>query len=379
MNWKSELKNLKERKTLCSAAWTDVRIDLSNMTALYCCRSQPIPLDINNIYHNKYIDNVRNDLSLNKISDHCAQCNKSYESTGVSYRDTSNKWDSVEDIKHTIENIEIKFDNFCDMSCVYCHPTDSHRIAKELGLDNIIIQSTNEHYFSIAKWIKEVNHSECILSFVGGELTFSSNFYNFMTVLFDVMKDDPLNISIITNGNTSGKRREKFYRLLEDIPAPWNLFVVISGETYGEQQELIRWGLDWSVYEENVKYYGNHPNVNVINLCLTLSAFSSYGIEKYLEWVTSIITEKPIYIDGNYVSWGPAALKNADVGSSFDKAIEVIKNTKNIENKDEAVHWLENMKIIVEEGFRDTDPEKFIQDLLKQKKNDSALKLKNYL
>jgi len=367
---------------ICSRAWEEVNIDLSENKLRYCCKSGPgTVFSENEIYSNPYIDKVRDDLKNGvRNYDHCEHCYNSYDHTGTSYRDVVNDWDSVDDIQERPWLLELKFDNFCDMSCVYCYPAQSHRIAKELNTEQIIYNSTDEEYKKIVMWIKSIHSDRFTLKFMGGELSYSPNFYKFMEYLIAELKDYKITISIITNCNTEGNRRDKFYSLLDNLPEKWVCYMTISNEATGKLAELVRWGLRWETFKENYEYYAIHPKVQKIILCPTLSVYSVKQFSGYLKYIFEV-TKKPIIITGNFVmDESYNALKYANDDSDLYKSMDMVRDTDaNIVNLDDTIKWLENMIKIVNSPADQSKTVNYIDVLSKQKDSELVKELKKYI
>lgn len=323
---------------ICSSAWTDVNINLGLGTIQYCCLSKSYPLDLENIENNDLISHARRELADGIKSSHCDYCWNMYEETGSAPMDFRHLWKSAEDIKPGIRSIEIRLDNFCDMSCVYCSAYHSHRIAKEEGNEEYIVYSSKtEEYIKVIEWIKTVKQP-FRLSFIGGEPTYSKNFYTFFELLLksNIQK---MNIAFITNGNTSGTKRERLHELMDKIPDTWSLEVILSNESIGEQSELVRYGLDWEIYKENVEFYNSHRAVTLIRATMTVSRYTSKGIYEYMKWITDTIT-KPLVASGNFVNEGPYAVKYSNYIDDYIKCKELAHK---FTNEDRVLIWLDTL------------------------------------
>jgi organic radical activating enzyme len=322
---------------ICTSAWTDVNINLGLRTVSYCCLSKSYPLDLNNIASNKYIDKARSELAQGIKSSHCDYCWKLYEKTGSAPMDTRPQWEKAEDIKNKVRLIEIRLDNFCDMSCIYCCSYHSHTIAKQENEENIFYSSNREEYSKVIEWIKTVEQP-FRLSFIGGEPTFSKNFYTFFELLLD-SNIETLHFSFITNGNTTGQKREKLRKLIDRIPPTWSVEVILSNESIGRKSELVRYGLDWNTYEENVKYYNNHPAITKIRATMTVSRYTANGIYDYMKWLTDTVT-KPLMASGNMISEGPYAVRFSDYIDDYEKCKELAHRFTNSKH---VIKWLDTL------------------------------------
>lgn len=327
---------------ICSSAWTDVNINLGNNTIQYCCLSKSYPLDLDDIENNINITNARAELAKGIKSSHCDYCWKQYAETGSAPMDTRRLWNNADEITPGIQSIEIRLDNYCDMSCIYCSPYHSHKIAKEQeNEDYIVYSSKHEDYLKVINWIKTVKPPVRV-SIIGGEPTYSKNFYTFVEMLINSGIEN-LHFAMITNGNTSGVKRNKLHKLLDLIPKSWRVEIILSNESIGKQSELVRYGLDWDTYVQNVDYYNKHPAVRRFRATVTVSRYTAKGVYDYLKWLTDFVN-KPIVVSGNYISEGPYSVKYSNYDSDFIKCKELVHkfvNPKIVNN------WLDTLIALV--------------------------------
>ena len=323
---------------ICSSAWTDVNINLGLGTIQYCCLSKSYPIDFDNIENNDLITHARKELADGIKSSHCDYCWNMYEETGSAPMDSRHIWKTPSEIKPGIRSIEIRLDNFCDMSCVYCSAYHSHRIAKEENNEEYIVYSSKkEEYAKVIEWIKTVKTS-FRLSFIGGEPTYSKNFYTFFEMLLESGIDN-LDFAFITNGNTTGVKLTRLRKLMDRIPNTWNCEVILSNESVGEQSELVRYGLNWETYKENVEYYNSHPAVTKIRATMTVSRYTANGIYEYMKWLTDTIT-KPLIASGNFVNEGPYAVKYSNYIDDYIKCKELAHK---FTNEERVLRWLDTL------------------------------------
>lgn len=377
--------------TICSGAWTDVNINFFDRFVRHCCRANEefFPNKLNSKFFNQSqgVTDRRIDLINGKQHHQCSKCWKDYETTGTAYRDIKNKWTTISDISSNIETIEIFLDNTCNMSCIYCCPNDSSKIAKEQGvkLKKYIIQDDIDKFFS---WIKTISLNDVGIKFLGGEVTISKNFYNFIEQLKDNVSEN-IRLGILTNCNTNQKNMNKIIKCFNDLPSNWNIDLSISNESK-LPSELIRWGLNWNTFSKNFETYLNHPKIHSICLSPTPTIFSIKHMYEYFEWAFNIIRKanKKCMVYGNWV-YDPMPLDPARSNIKnriyIDELIHLFSNNKDIfkmnisDTNMFAINWLNKLKDRIGTIEQDNDElENLLEELEDWKKSKKVYNLLNY-
>jgi len=381
----------KTNQTLCSKAWTDVNIAFGTKKLRHCCKStyELFPDKLTSDFFNNSIaiQQRRNDLLNGIENSQCEYCWDSREKTGTSYRDHRNTWRSPSDVSENIEVIEIMLDNLCDMSCIYCDEGSSHKIAQEKNLEHHVQRPSEENYAAFLDWLSTLDY-EYTLSFLGGELTYSKNFYYFLSLLASDQRFNQRKIylALMTNGNTTNSQLDKFIELYDRLPDKWELYIVFSNEAIETQSELVRWGLDWDRYQTNMERYLSYNRVSTIGLCPTVSLFTMTGIVDYLHWSFEIIRKhnKKVCITGNWVNDGI-------LHPGHSKRIEVIPILRELVylNQDlfysdkwytECQTWINQLEIVLgTKTYTDRELNDFLQTMAKQKQSDKIFNLTKYL
>ena len=314
--------------TICSGAWTDININFFDRFVRHCCRANEefFPHELNSTFFNQSqgVVDRRIDLINGKQHHQCSKCWKDYETTGTAYRDIKNEWTTINDVSDKIKTIEIFLDNTCDMSCVYCCPNDSSKIAREQGISfkNSIIQNDIDEFFI---WLKTIQLDNIGINFLGGEVTASKNFYNFVERLKMSISAD-IHIGILTNCNTNQNNMNKIINCFDNLPSNWDINLSISNESV-QPSKLIRWGLNWDKFSKNFETYLNHPKINYICLSPSPSIFSIKYMYEYFEWVFEIVkkTNKKCMVFGNWVQ-NPGVLDPARCKKDYKIYIDRLEN-----------------------------------------------------
>lgn len=377
--------------TLCSKAWTDLNIRFGAKELRHCCKatSENFPEKVSLDFFNasKMILERRQDLLNGIENSQCASCWKSYRETGTSYREHRNQWKTQQEVSDQVKYIEVMFDNLCDMSCIYCSEHSSHKIAQEKGLSTKLQTPDQNLYRIFLDWLATLDY-EYNLSFLGGELTYSKNFYNFLN---EFVNDTRFNnkkiiLSLMTNGNTSPQQMTKLFQLYDLIPDSWYLMFVFSNESLGKQSELVRWGLDWNLYVQNFEKYLSYNRVKTIGLCPTVSLFTMTGICDYLNWAFNTVRRygKKIVITGNWVDetlLNPAYSNRKEVIQDLQLIVEKNKDLFQNENwYKECQTWILQLeKILGTKIYTESEFNHFLFNLSKQKNTNAVYNLIDFL
>ena len=383
--------NKTSNATLCSKAWTDLNIRFGSKQLRHCCKakSQLFPDTVTSDFfnNNPTILKRRQDLIDGIEHKDCDSCWTSYRETGTSYREHRNQWTSVTDVSPELQHIEIMLDNLCDMSCIYCSEHSSHKIAQEKGLSNKVQMPNSEHYTVFLDWLSTLDY-EYNLSFLGGELTYSKNFYNFLDMLVNDNRfnNKKIYLSLMTNGNTTNQQLNRLFELYDRIPESWNLLFVFSNEATGQQCELVRWGLNWNLYCNNFEHYLSYSKVSTIGLCPTVSLFTVSGLYDYLQWAFDTVRkhDKKLLITGNWVDstiLNPAYSNRTDVIKGLQEL--VVSNQDLFENDrwyNECQTWLLQLqKVLNTKTYTQEQLDSFLDKLATQKKTDAVYKLVDFI
>lgn len=201
--------------------------------------------------------------------------------------------------------IEVSFGNECNFKCGYCHPKHSssyHKEIKDFGpydmvknhrndIDwfEIYEEETNPYVEAWWKWWPEVSKTLTILRITGGEPLLQKSTWK----LFDELEKNPLpNLELNINSNLGIKpvlveRLAKKIKHLIDNKKIKKFKLFTSIDTWGDQAEYIRTGLDLELWEKNLDFYLTETRLPVTFMVtfnvLSVPNFTSL-LEKILGW-----------------------------------------------------------------------------------------------
>tara|TARA_R110000772_G_scaffold9921_5_gene32171 strand:- start:5063 stop:6085 length:1023 start_codon:yes stop_codon:yes gene_type:complete len=291
----------------------------------------------------------RNDLITGIQNPQCSSCWDSYKTTGSAYRDSVN----TNEINPPIRFVEVLLDNICDMACLYCSAESSHKIAQEQGLTQGVLSADQNDYAIFFDWLSTIDQ-EFSLSFLGGEPTYSKNFYQFINMMLndDRFNQKEIRIIVVTNGNTSVAMMDKFLSLIDRFPLTWKFIITVSNESTHRQSELVRHGLKWDTFETNIKRYLSHPRLFLIALCPTLSILTLDYFDDFLTWFFALVRQynKKVVITGNSVNDGMLTISKATLDNKSVVEIyrnNISQNSDLIIDVDYVHNWLDQIYIAI--------------------------------
>lgn len=220
--------------------------------------------------NSKLVEFRKQFINSDKLPDSCRACNDparaNYKNDHI-YRTKYflKKFDTPEDLINTQEilSYDVRFNNLCNLMCVYCAPQASTRIAEKSyndGKVSYIVESIDSKNLTqildrFENSIKDVSE----FYFAGGEPFIMKEHYDILDICIRHKKYD---ILLSYNSNLT-KLGTKKYNLIEY----WKNFRTIglgaSIDAGWEQFEFIRYGGKWNQIVENLRSIRSLPNVTV--------------------------------------------------------------------------------------------------------------------
>jgi|14BtaG_2_1085337.scaffolds.fasta_scaffold00011_3 organic radical activating enzyme len=377
--------------TACSKSWTDVNVDFKRGTVGHCCKS--VYYDLPNEYTSNFFTNSehiqkRRQDTLNGIQHpDCQTCWKDIKNGVTPFKDWMNEWknfDSVKIDEPQVNYIEVDLDNTCDLSCLYCSADASSKIAQEEGIKGID-KTRQKDIENFTYWLKNtVNNSKSHIdiAFLGGEPTASKLFYELIDYIV-TLDTSNVTIQITTNCNSKAHLFKKLLNAMDKCQCDWQ--INISNESYKDDSALIRYGLDWDRFEQNLCSYASHKKVRYISFDATMTSLAIPTFTRYIQWVLDTMANytKKFGIIGDAVFW-PGELDVAILPESFkphmDSAIQLVKENRlsNYENKKTTLTFLEGIKTRIGSNYKEDYTNTVAQFLVpkqKYKKTDKLMRL----
>lgn len=379
------------QSTACSKSWTDVNVDFKRGTVGHCCKS--VYYDLPDEYtselftNSKHIQKRRQDTLDGIQHSDCQSCWNDINNGVTPSKDWMNDWDDFSDAKTDepqINYIEVDLDNTCDLSCLYCSADASSKIAQEEGIKGID-KTRQQDIENFKLWIKDtINNSTTPiqLHFLGGEPTASKLFYDLVDYVITLDSSNVL-LNITTNCNSKPHLFNKLLSAIDKSQCKWQ--INISNESFKEDSALIRYGLDWDRFEQNLRAYASHEKVKYISFDVTMTSIAIPTFTRYVQWVLDTMADytKKFSITGDAVYW-PGELDVAILPGSFkthmDQAIQLVKETllPNYIYKKDTLVFFEGIKTRIGSNYQEDYKNTVIQFLVpkqKYKKTDKLMRL----
>jgi organic radical activating enzyme len=315
--------------SLCLAKWKQVTIMLQNGTTHSCHHPIPhkIPLEEIEVnpgaLHNTKFKKIQRKAMLEgKRPAECDYCWRVEDGSGENISDRAYKsahpsaypylseiislpWDSEVDPTY----LEVSFGNECQFKCAYCSPMVSSGIMAEyqkhgaykvqpyFNLDLLkklkqypyAKDEANPYVDAFWKWFPKISGKLHDFRITGGEPLLNQNTYRILESIIDEPRPD-LQLSINSNLGVPQQYLTKFIQLSSKIMQgkvkEFHLFT--SLDTFGEQAEYIRYGLNYDTFIANVRQILDAlPDLGLTFMC-TFNALSVPGFEKFLEVIRDL-------------------------------------------------------------------------------------------
>lgn len=272
-------------KPYCTAPWNGITVREDGSVRTCCNGSvslgnvneQPIEQIVNNDIHSS----IKRDLLSNINHKNCSVCLNQEKQTGVAtLRDHYNS--AYPELTDQLKFLDIRWNNFCNLSCTYCTPQFSSTWGSRLGSNVKVIKHGYDKELEL--WILEKSNQIKELMLVGGEPLLMKQNY----ALINKLSDD-VRLSIITNLSynlDSLPIKEKLFNRPLDNTI-WN----ISVENYGEKFEYIRRGADWELFKNNLKLLVNN-NPNNVNILMVFGIFTALTLLDTVKFYYSLGIKK---------------------------------------------------------------------------------------
>lgn len=238
---------------------------------------------IKNIQHSPILNQIRESMLKNDFHKNCKTCVSLEHSSGLSsLREHYLKF-YPEHNKFQLKNIDVRWNNSCNLGCLYCGPRFSSTWADRLNTQSSspVKSYQGELLDFILQRIDEIDE----ISLVGGEPMLMKQNYELIAKLPGTAR-----ISILTNLSYDLERLPCMPKLLSRPRKNtiWN----ISCENINEQFEYVRNGAKWDQLETNLKFLVQHwPDDVTINMVYsvfgafdlieTVQRFHQLGIKKF--------------------------------------------------------------------------------------------------
>jgi len=311
----------------CLAKWTQVTIHLGSGLTHSCHHvgAHKIPLkELKNnpgALHNTWEKKERRKEMLNgtrpKECDYCWRVEDNTTEFSDRILKSARSWSQID--KDNILNsawdkdiypryVEISFGNVCNFKCTYCGPAFSSKWAEEIKSDGpyklkkthyngiketeipIANRTHNPYIAAFWEWFPDAINYMKVFRITGGEPLLSKHTLNIIDHLIKNPQPD-LEFAINTNACPPGKLWEEFVlqiKKLEDSNSIKSFTLYTSAESYGEQAEYSRDGMDWKLFDKNVRYVLENTKHTKVVFMGAFNILSLPSLIGFIRWVDTM-------------------------------------------------------------------------------------------
>lgn len=264
-------------QNFCYAPWTNIHINTEGSFKT-CCAGESYIADlrltpIDQVLQHKDLLAIKTNILNNEYHSNCSQCVRQEKMTSNSERrwyDDIAELGTIEinDITQShLQNLDIRWSNTCNLSCVYCGPSASSQWAsiKKLPIERL---NYSETLPGIIDYINANRQTLKNLGLLGGEPLLQKE----NELLLDVI-DPNVNINLITNLTVPLEKNKIFHKLLEKNNVVWD----ISFDTVESKFEYVRHGAEWQQIVSNIRYLQQAIKDKPKHIIGTAAVYSVYN------------------------------------------------------------------------------------------------------
>ena len=241
----------------CYAPWTNIHINTTGRYKTCCAGTDEIGdlrvIPIKDLLSTKTLTDIKSSLHQNHTHTNCTICARQEQHSSVSERTWYNNIAEYKSIElnqvgsQTIQNLDIRWSNTCNLSCVYCdHEASSQWAAlKRQPVERLDYSNTLP---GLLEFIDSNRNTIKNLALLGGEPLLQKE----NDALLDVIANH-VHINVITNLSVPLENNRIFHKLLAKHNVMWD----ISFETVEDRFEYVRHGSSWPLMLKNIQYLKN--------------------------------------------------------------------------------------------------------------------------
>ena len=326
--------------SFCLAKWFNVSIHIptGQTHSCYHPRSHAIPIeeiviDVSALHNTKYKKEQRKLMLEGKRPEECSFCwetedsgdqlsDRAYRSKDVYEEGLIDEAREVGFIKNANPRyVEVNFNQACNFRCTYCSPhlstawqQDIERNGpyvltdrwhndltwvKKLNIDNSL---ENPYLLAFWEWLPQIYPTLHTFRMTGGEPLMDKNTFR----MFEYVKEHPkkdLHLSITSNCCPPGEQWSKFMTSLKEITdadAIDHFMLYCSLDSWGQQAEYIRDGMDFNLLYNNITQYLQESKKHSLSFIITFNVLS---YPKFFEYIQNILILRQQYNTDRQLIW----------------------------------------------------------------------------
>jgi MoaA/NifB/PqqE/SkfB family radical SAM enzyme len=238
----------------CYAPWTNIHINPQGSYKVCCAGREELGdlrrTPISEILQSKKLIEIKSAILNNEYHTNCEVCTTHEQRSSSSergwYNDIAqNQTVSINSIEEQhIQNLDIRWSNTCNLSCVYCGHDASSQWAALQGVAPERIDYSNTMP-DILRFIDQNKGTLKNLGLLGGEPLLQKENEQLLDVI-----DENAHINLITNLSVPLENNKIFKKLLTKNRVVWD----VSFETIENKFEYVRRGSTWDLITKNIRY-----------------------------------------------------------------------------------------------------------------------------
>ena len=327
-------------KSFCAAKWYNVSIWLGNGRTASCHHplAHPVPKkelekSASALHNTQFKKEQRKKMLAGERPAECGYCwkvedaaqDESINSDRIyqTARYTEEEIKALKDIPWdknvNPKTVEICFDNLCNLACSYCNSefsstwskdivkngeyknmvTDRGKTYRQDGSIAMPFGNKNEGNIYVKRffdWFPEIKDGITELRVSGGEPSRSPSFWK----LIDMSNNEKFALAVNSNLIMEDSRLD---RLVEAGKKFEKLDIYTSAECMYKNQEFVRDGFEWDVWEKNVKKAVASPHINGMYVMMTISLLGIWTVDKFVkqivEWKKEVNDKHAFFMSVN--------------------------------------------------------------------------------
>ena len=316
--------------SMCLAKWKQVTLNLTTGHTNSCYHPAPhkIPVDLLKdnpaaLHNTPYKIARRKEMLEGVKHDECSYCwniEKDGNLSDRAYR-SGEPWaaqsfdECLDDIEAPIPSyVEVNFNSACNLKCSYCSPqysTTWMKETKEFGAyPTAVPHNELKHFTGERKPIPHKEYNPYVEAFwkwwpdlypelkhfrmTGGEPLMDRNTYKVFDYVLENPKPD-LHLDVTSNFSVEPKFFDKYMSYVTQLCEGEKIehfMQYVSVDTYGDQAEYIRNGLDFDRMLDNVhRFLTDAPGRNSVTFIITMNMLSIPNLQYLLDEILAFRSE----------------------------------------------------------------------------------------
>ena len=327
-------------KSFCAAKWYNVSIWLGNGRTASCHHplAHPVPKkelekSASALHNTQFKKEQRKKMLEGERPAECGYCwkvedaaqdedinsDRIYQTARYTEEEIKALKDIPWDKNVNPKTVEICFDNLCNLACSYCNSefsstwskdivnngeyknmiTDGGKTYRQDGSIAMPFGNKNEGNIYVKRffdWFPEIKDGITELRVSGGEPSRSPSFWK----LIDMSNNEKFALAVNSNLIMEDSRLD---RLVEAGKKFEKLDIYTSAECMHKNQEFVRDGFDWNIWEKNVKKAVASPHINGMYVMMTISLLGIWTVDKFVkqivEWKKEVNDKHAFFMSVN--------------------------------------------------------------------------------